>query len=128
MRGMAEDEIRRKIWLGGYLVELVLVRHDEACGYVLSELVMADGRYFSMCPESVFTQWVYLACPEAFKMALVGTRWENSNKEYLKASKILLDKDRLYLEFTVRLVMAACTGDGICFDTRVFRLCFTELT
>lgn len=127
MHRMTEDIFKQKVWIGGYFIELVLVRYDEACNYVLSELVMTDGRRFSVCFDNSFSQWIYLACPEAFKMALVSTRWEHSNEQYLKASRIRFHKDRLQLEITVNLVLAACSGDGIRLETSVFQICFLEL-
>ena len=115
MNRMADHKITRKLWLGGYFVELVLVKNDSACDFVLSELVMQDGRKYTLLSDDGFKQWVYLCCPHAFKMALVGTRWEHSNVPYLKSSRIVLRKDNLQLIITVSPVKAACSVDGIRF-------------
>ena len=117
----------RKTWIAGYLVKLILVRHNEACNPELSELVMPDGRRFLVCEDNCFTQWIYLALPEAFKMALVGTRWEQSNQQYLKASRIILHQHMLLLEITVNLVLAACSGEGIRLEPTFFQIRFREM-
>jgi hypothetical protein len=116
MNRIADHIITRQLWLGGYFVELVLVKNDSAFDFVLSELVMQDGEKYTLLSDDGFKQWVYLCCPEAFKMALVGTRWEHLNEQYLKSSRIVLRKDKLQLIITVSPVKAACSADGIRFE------------
>jgi hypothetical protein len=107
-------------------------KNCESCDPVFMCLHL-DGDKYTHVDDNGFTQWVYLAFPEAFKSALRGTRFDSEDcLSYCFQSKCKLlsnrpaGKSRLRWNISVNYLVSTCCADGIGIEQRDFELNFYQ--
>ena len=92
-----------------------------------------DGMTFTDVDHDGFSQWIYLAFPEAFSAALRGTRYEkNKSLSFCFLSSCsLLDISSsntriLRWKLGVNYLLSACSADGVRIEPRIYELDFYQ--
>ncbi len=112
----------------GQHAEITLERGENG-DFVFESLQLGEDRF--TCAENPlgFAQWAYLVSPQAFELALTGTKYDATPGFVVRQTAKLTDASPLLVlewELTVRHLVCAYSGDGIRVETRQFPLVMAQ--
>ena len=107
------------------LCGLKLVKQPPRLDFSCSGLVLPSGSEFQLIDDDGFSQWIYLACPASFQMAVPNKRGVSFAPDYILESRaVCLGRDIAWF-ITVNFLQAMCNAGGVCMTVRKFHLKFS---
>lgn len=112
--------LTRSVWLNGVRrhAEFTLVPGSSG-DYTFARMTLAGETYPVLESSDGFAQWIYLVCPEAYRMAF------RTRRPYILASNAFQHELGVVVwDVTVNHLLATCTASGLRAEPRHFRLVF----
>ncbi len=99
--------------------------NNEAWDPVFQSLLLDGIEYTRVENPGSFSQWMYLVFPDAFALALKGTKWEGRGLRYVcEETSVRTSTGRVEWTIRVNYIVSAFNWDGIELVQRPVKLIF----